>query len=442
MSVRVALHGAVNNSAYGIARGLADAGTDVAFIRSRDTTLPIDQPVWQDSRFTLSTDEFSASGRWSWDRWTAFEQEVGWTPPPWLVDPATLASGPYAPSPAARPLLRRGLGALGRRRPCWSSVQQAWIDRELLVVSGSAPTLLAGGSGLPYVIWPHGSDARTALRDFGTHVKDVRGRAIAEAEAVLLRQAYRGARAVVTHDPLVVTGDARRSAALGRLAPVRFLAWPVEPSARTPSAQRRERLGSLLEELGSRAVDADVVALVASRIDYRLKGHDRLIEALTTLGDHGVHYLFVGWGADLLRARRALASAGLGERVSVLPRIMSKPVVRELYSAVDLTLDQFVYGTYGVAALESMAAGTPVVMAVDDPAFEARGWEAPPALRARSVDDIRTLLRRLGDGDIDMDDAAARGGAWIGRRHSPAQVQAQLESLVAELGSSTDRLPA
>jgi glycosyltransferase involved in cell wall biosynthesis len=440
MSRRVALHGAVNNSAYGLAQGLAAAGTELVFVRSLDSTLPIDQPVWQDSSFTFSPEEFARSGSWPWDRWTEFEEEVGWISPPWLVDPAALPQRPYSPSPKTRPLLRAGLAALGRRRPAWAAVQDAWQDSALLVVSGSTPALLAGGSGLPYVIWPHGSDARLAIRDFGTHVRDRRGRVIAEAEAMLLRQAYRGARAVVTHDPLVVTGDAQRSDALGRLAPVRYLAWPVVAQPPRPTVQRRERLGELLQQLGVAAAPQGVVALVGSRIDYALKGHDRLIGAITELGDHGVHYLFVGWGSDLPRARAAIEDAGLGDRVSLLPRIMSKPVVRELYACVDLTLDQFVYGTYGTAALESMAAGTPVVMAVDDRAFDVREWEAPPALRARTARDLAALLRQVGDGTVDLGAAASRAQAWLERRHSPAQVRAQLEDVQAELGDGESLL--
>jgi glycosyltransferase involved in cell wall biosynthesis len=439
MSVRLALHGAVNNSAYGLAKGLVAAGADAIFVRSRDTTLPIDQPVWQDSAFTMSAAEFAQSAGWSWDRWTAFEVEVGWQPPRWMADPAQHRPAPYAPVASTRRILRGALGAAGRRRPSWTCVQEAWADRDLLVVSGSTPTLLASGSGLPYLVWPHGSDARTTVRDFGVHARGARGRAVAETQSLLLRQAYRDATALVTHDPLVVTGDSARSAALDRLAPIRFLAWPVDAADRAPAGERQERLAALLDRLEAPQATGDVVALVASRIDYALKGHDRLIEALTRLGDHGVHYLFVGWGSDLPRARRALEEAGLGGRVSLLPRIMSKPVMRELYASVDLTLDQFVYGTYGTAALEAMAVGTPVVMAVDEEAFAHRGWEPPPALQARTADQLTHLLTRVGSGQADLEDSARRGLGWVRRRHSPEAVHAQLQDVVREFSLVSKR---
>lgn len=442
MTLRVGLHGPVNNAAYGIAGGLAAAGSDVRFVRSRETTLPIDQPVWQDGVFTLTTQEFAASASWDRARWEQFEQHVGWAAPPWLRDPAPHPGARYAPAPGTRPALRAALTALGARRPAWAALQQAWSDADLLVVSGSRPSLLAAGSGIPFVVWPHGSDARTTIRDFNANVRGVRSRSTAELEAALLKAAYGTATAIVTHDPLLTTGDRTGSAALERLARVRYLAWPVTSTDPLTRVQRRERLGTLLDRLGAPPAHGDLVALVASRIDYGFKGHDRLIQALTELGDTGIHYLLVSWGSDLAHARRALADAGLGDRVSLLPRIMSRPVVRELYASVDLSLDQFVWGTYGLAAIESMAAGTPVVMAVDDAAFEARGWEAPPALHARTPGDLVRVLSGVADGRVDLAAATARGRGWIDRRHSPAAVRGQLEAVADELLPQSGRASA
>lgn len=436
MTARIGLHGPINNSAYGLAAGLAAAGVNVTFVRSRDTTLAIDQPVWQDADFTLSAEEFASCASWDWSRWTALEADVGWAPPPWLVDPVQRQGRPYVPAPDTSPVLRAALTAAGRRRPGWGAIQQCWSNTDLLIVSGSRPALLASGSGLPFVVWPHGSDARKAVRDFPPYVRGIRLRTTSEIDSLLLRHAYRASLALVTHDPLLVTGNAARAAALERLAQVRFLAWPVVSSARRTPEQRRERLHGLLERLGAQPATGDVVVLVASRIDYRLKGHDRLIQALTELGDCGIHYLFVAWGADLPRARIALDAAGLGERISLLPRIMSKPVVRALYASVDLSLDQFVYGTYGTAALESMATGTPVVMAVDEAAFHRRGWEPPPALHGRSAAQLLKVLRSVADGRIDLEAASTRSHEWIERRHAPAAVRAQLDAVLAEFGAS------
>lgn len=432
MTLRVGLYGPVNNAAYGIASGLAAAGSHVHFVRSRETTLPIDQPVWQDSDFTLTTQEFSGSASWDSDGWEQFEQQVGWIAPSWLRDPAPRPGVRYTPASGTPTALRAALTAIGQRRPEWAAVQEAWADADLLVVSGSRPAMLAAGSGIPFVVWPHGSDARIAIRDFGSNVRGLWVRSKAEVEAVLLKAAYRSAMAIVTHDPLLTTGDRAGSAALERLAEVRYLASPVASSDPLSREQRRQRLGALLDRLEAPPPNGDLVALVGARIDYRFKGHDRLIQALTELGDVGIHYLLVSWGSDLPHARRALAAAGLGDRVSLLPRIMSRPVVRELYASVDLSLDQFVWGTYGLAAIESMSAGTPVVMAVDDAAFATRGWEPPPALNASTPSDLVRVLSAAAAGRVDLQAAAAHGRNWIDRRHSPASVRAQLEVVADE----------
>lgn len=442
MTLRVGLLGPVNNTAYGMAAGLAEAGLDVVCVSTGESTLPTDQPAWQDVPFTMGAEEFAASRRWSRAAWSEFAAGLGWTAPGWLVDAgrAELPAGGYRPAAATDALLRGALTVASRRRPAWGAVQRGWSGCDLLVVTGSRPAMLAAASGLPYVVWPHGSDARTAVRDFAPNIRGPRARGIAEVEAVLLRRAYRQSRSLVTHDPLLVTGNPRRARQVEALAPVRYLAWPLSAAPARPQAVRRQALGTLLDDLGVPTPSSELVALVASRIDYRLKGHDRLISAISSLGDRGIHYLFVGWGADLPRARAELAAAGLGERVTLLPRIMSKPVVRELQASVDLAFDQFVFGTYGFVGLESLAAGTPVVMAVDDEAFDRKGWEAPPALRARSSADLLAVLRRIVSGEVDLADVSAQGQSWVTRRHGPAAVRAQLEAVCAEFGI-TGRTP-
>lgn len=438
MTLRVGLLGPVNNTAYGMASGLHTAGVDVVYVRSSESTLPTDQPVWEDLPFTMSAEEFAASRGWSWWEWTDFEARSGWNPPSWLVDPAQSAAsrGRYRPAAGTDLFLRAAMSMTGRRRPRWAEVQRSWSACDVLLVSGSRPAMLAAASGLPYLVWPHGSDVRTAIRDFAPNIRGARARGIAEVESALLRRAYRGSRSLVTHDPLLVTGDHRRAQEVEGLAPVRFLAWPISTTPVLSRAVRREALGTVLDAAGVAAPSADLVALVASRIDYRLKGHDRLISAISSLGDRGIHYLVVGWGADLPRARAELAAAGLGERVTLLPRIMSKPVIRQLQASVDVSFDQFVFGTYGFVGLEAMAAGTPVVMAVDDEAFDRKGWEAPPALRARSATDVLSVLRKVAGGHVDLEAVGVSGQSWVERRHGPHSVRSQLEAVCGDVGIS------
>ena len=91
-------------------------------------------------------------------------------------------------------------------------------------------------------------------------------------------------------------------------------------------------------------------------------------------------------------------------------------------SASDLCVDQFYHGSYGTAALEAMAHGTPVLMRIDDEAFNARGWEPPPVLNAENADDIARILDRILSGEIDLEERGRAAGAWVARNHASERV--------------------
>lgn len=85
-------------------------------------------------------------------------------------------------------------------------------------------------------------------------------------------------------------------------------------------------------------------------------------------------------GSDLIDPiMRELAGAGLIDYVSA--RGLPHAELRELYRDADIILDQFVLGLYGVAAVEGMAAGRPVVAFVGDTVRarvrDATGLEVP-----------------------------------------------------------------
>jgi glycosyltransferase involved in cell wall biosynthesis len=104
------------------------------------------------------------------------------------------------------------------------------------------------------------------------------------------------------------------------------------------------------------ADDAWVVASVGA-LEER-KGHDVLLDAVATLPDPRLVVLIVGDGSqrDVLAARTA--ARGLGERVRLLGRVED---VTEILAAADVLAMPSRQEGLGVAALEAMAAGLPVI---------------------------------------------------------------------------------
>ena len=174
---------------------------------------------------------------------------------------------------------------------------------------------------------------------------------------------------------------------------------------------------------------------IPSRVDYYWKGHDLFLHALAQRPGADIHWFISGWGADYPRAQAFVAEHRLDHCVTFLPIVLSKPLLFAFMSAVDLCVDQFHMGAYGTAAVEAMARGCPVMMRIDDEAFNARGWEPPPVLNARTENDMVGIFDRIASGDIDLEERGRAAAAWVSRNHAPEQV---VSDLVGRLEAFTE----
>jgi phosphatidylinositol alpha-1,6-mannosyltransferase len=106
------------------------------------------------------------------------------------------------------------------------------------------------------------------------------------------------------------------------------------------------------------------VLLTVGRIDSRerYKGHDRVIAAIPELvtAGHDVVYLVVGEGDDRGRLERCACEAGVADRVRFLGAV-EQPRLIEIYRAADLFVMPSTGEGFGIAFLEAMASGTPVL---------------------------------------------------------------------------------
>jgi glycosyltransferase involved in cell wall biosynthesis len=129
-----------------------------------------------------------------------------------------------------------------------------------------------------------------------------------------------------------------------------------------PSGVEAERFalgaGARAAARARHAIDPDAFVLVAVGALETRKGHDVLLDAIALRADPRVHVLVAGEGAlraDLEARRHAL---GLDERVRFLGRVDDVPT---LLAAADALVMPSRQEGLGVAALEAMAAGLPVV---------------------------------------------------------------------------------
>jgi glycosyltransferase involved in cell wall biosynthesis len=90
------------------------------------------------------------------------------------------------------------------------------------------------------------------------------------------------------------------------------------------------------------------------------KGHRFLLNAARVLKDRGrrIEYVFAGDGSQKAQLQRMVQTLGLREEVSFVGFVKDVP---KLLSSIDVLVLPSLYEGLGVAALEAMAAGKPVV---------------------------------------------------------------------------------
>ncbi|MEX0816679.1 MAG: WecB/TagA/CpsF family glycosyltransferase [Gaiellales bacterium] len=272
------------------------------------------------------------------------------------------------PRAAGKPFESREDGLLVRRKLPRSPLPQTLTDvaaawragrgaERFDVVLAHQPTVAAGlsaaGTGAPLVTVFHASPAREARYLAGRRPATVEGlaaRALAPVldslEAVALRRSAR---------VLVLSEYSRSLAVAGRpwLEPkISLVSGGVDPEQFSPGdgvQAARARLG----------IDPDGPLLFAARRLEPRMGLDVLLEALARLPSAQLAVAGAGrLEAQLTGLAREL---GVSNRVSFLGRV-SEEALHDWYRAADLVvMPSAVYEGFGLATVEALACGTPVV---------------------------------------------------------------------------------
>ncbi len=155
--------------------------------------------------------------------------------------------------------------------------------------------------------------------------------------------------------------------------------------------------GDVRAELGVRP-GARIVGSVG-RLD-RQKGHRHLIRAFAEIagGIRDAELVIVGDGPELASLRAISARSGCADRIHLVGRRSDVP---DLLAAFDVFVMPSTYEGFGLALVEAMAAGVPVVasavdslpdvLGADEPGGPA-GWLVPPADPAALAEAIRDAL--------------------------------------------------
>jgi len=148
-------------------------------------------------------------------------------------------------------------------------------------------------------------------------------------------------------------------------------------------------------ERARRGITADEFVVVITAALEERKGHDVLLDAIAMLPDVRVRVLCAGTGSQAAALERRRDALGLGDRVVFLGRVEDVPA---LLAASDTVVLPSRHEGLGVAALEAMAAGRPVVASKVGGLPEALGnGEAGLLVEPGEAGALAAALRRLAE---------------------------------------------
>lgn len=240
-------------------------------------------------------------------------------------------------------------------------------------------------------------------------------------------------------DHLVITNpDNRDAAERAGIRSYSFCPHPVDDAVFFPgdeSALRRQ----LQQQHG-----ASTLLLAPARQNWRLKGNDKMLHGLASALAGGLDavLLIPGWGQEVARSKALCRSLGIAARVVWLAP-MPEVLLARHYRAVDLVLDQFQLGVFGLIAPKAMACGATVLTS-----YERRhnGWcfpEDPPLVACSASDEIAAAITRLARDPAARREIGDASRRWVERHHSSALVAERLrEAMDSAIASFAARKPS
>lgn len=428
--MRVCFAGGMANNSYMVAKQMAKLGLDVRFMRDLQDFYPISQPVWEDVDFSIPYAQLTPKDPWTLPKWHDFERSVNWTRPPWLLE-ATVRTNARDATHSLRESARDFCTRYGPS--LFLAVADVMETCDVSFVSSINAMISAMLSGRPYVVCPAGGEFMYACDQIvAPRDADVASKQVYDEFRYLVRESFNRCTAVVTYVPF--EGYAELCGGMERLEErfghMRQKFWPVSmpyiAHERLDKPVRISKFRKVMNEMGMNVAPRANVAFVPSRIDYRWKGQNLLIEALS-LARSAPNWLFVfsAWGEDYEKFK---VMAGRLDNAVFLPGTLSKPRLMRMFESVDLVVDQFLLGHYGTAAREALSIGTPVMAYVHNHLVSGPGGEnLAPVINVQKPADIAAALDRLAKDPGWAERLSDAGLAWTRVHSDPRKMQRALE---------------
>ena len=187
----------------------------------------------------------------------------------------------------------------------------------------------------------------------------------------------------------------------------------------------------MTNQLELKPITTEFCLFVPSRIDYRWKGQNIIADALFHHPQRDRFTLIVsGWGADYLHFCEEYKASM--HNIRVMNCVISKPLLRNMYRATDLTIDQIMLGHIGTAAREAAAVGAPVLAWINENSLLPSVRPEMPVLNAHSKAEVECWLTDIAEKKIDLLQEGKRAQDWIKKYASPETMAQELIKVIED----------
>lgn len=387
---KIAFFGGLANNMYVFAKQMFDQGLDCTFIRDPSDSYIMSQPYWEDVATFINSKDISAIS--NFDHHLEFEKKNYWQPRIPIRSPKNFEECVF--------VLK---------------------EFDIILCCGIFAEMASFDSKTPYIIWPHGGDIRTALFSPKLSFNPKKYFKDSFRRSSLLN-IFKNAKHVASHDPSYVCGDLYKLK--NKPFPLKLLPIPIGSSSKFESKDNSD-FAQIPYEFEKLFSNNKLNILIPSRLDHFWKGHQLFFDGIEKFKNE-LNIICMGWGNDMNYFINNTSS----KNIKVLDIIVSKPILSELFRRADLVVDQFKFGTYGTAAIESISTGTPVLSYINNKYFENMNWQPPPLLNCHTVTDIKREMDKILSDRAYLSLKSKELQSWHHQTHSPDIVKLLLSQLL------------
>lgn len=151
--------------------------------------------------------------------------------------------------------------------------------------------------------------------------------------------------------------------------------------------------------------------------DENNKGNNKLFQAFarfTRDSKKKTMLIAVEKGRDLDKSKALTEKLGITNYVKWIKPLHKRAMI-DLLNITDICFDNFHYGFYGIAALESLSLGVPTCLYLDT--VNAGGCSMPPVINANLTDEIYTNMIELTSNPVRLGELGSSSREWMIRHY-------------------------